>query len=280
VLQVRGDFAKFIGPDSRVVLKFDLGGLGAAFFDISRGSEPFPLSTDQRVSRILAFAQEANAKEQAFETFKRVENELIPAIKSFRELSATSTALVERLSKDDQALFRLLSSLEVGVGDLNKIIGQIQSGDGALGDMISSDSEMRKQFNEFAITLNRSSTSLEKAIANLDQGITRFREGGVEPLNRAVEKLPMTVDSTTGAINEYNEAALLLQEAIREIEILTIGLQKHWLVKNLIVDPVEDQPKGSAAARSKENQTSRSKPSEGEKQDGLFKGLFKKKGSP
>jgi len=280
VLQVKGDFAKFIGPDSKVVLKFDLGGLGAAFFDISRGSKPFPPSPDPSISHILKFDQEANAKEQAFETIKRVENELIPAIQSFKELSVTSTALVEKLSKDDEALFRLLSSLEVGVGDLNKIIGRIQNGEGALGDMISSDSDMRKQFNEFAVTLNRSSTSLEKAIANLDQGITRLREGGVEPLNRAVEKFPTTIGATNEAIYEYNEAALQLQETIREIEVLTIGLQKHWLVKNLIVDPVEDQPPGSAAAAAKQKQTPRPKPSESEKQGGLFKGLFKKKESP
>lgn len=278
VLQVKGDFAKFIGPDSKVILKYDLGGLGAAYFDVSRGSKPFPPSPDQE-PRFLPFAQEADTKEEVFQIVKRIEDELIPAIKSFRDMSSASTALVEKLSKDDEALFRLISSLELGVNDLNRIITQAQSGEGALGDMISPDSEMRKQFNEFAVTLNRSSASLEKSIANLDQGITRLREGGVEPLNRAVEKLPVTVDKTNKTINDYNIAALQLQETIREIEVLTEGLQKHWLVKRYIEDPVEDVAAGSPATRAKPSPAPRPKPSEGEKQGGGLKGLFKKKES-
>ena len=76
VLGVKGDFAKFIGPDSKAVLKFDLGGLGSAYFDISRGTKRFGNLGDG-APRILQFEKQADAKEEVFEIVKRIETEIV-----------------------------------------------------------------------------------------------------------------------------------------------------------------------------------------------------------
>lgn len=277
ILRVKGDFAKFIGPDSRAVLKYDLGGLGSAYFDITRGSERFEENSHGKDSRILTFSKQMDAKQEVFEVVARIENELVPAIRSYRNMADTTKALVEKLSRDDEALFRLLTSLESGVSDLNLIMARVESGEGALGDMTSQSSEMRTQLNEFAVTLNQSSQDLSDAINNLDQGITNLRNEGGRSLNQAMNHLPGTVNRTDGAIAEFNTAATDLQETIREIEILTEALQRHWLVRRYIDDPVEGEYGSSRESENKPAGTNRSSSSDaGKKPGGKFQGGLKK----
>lgn len=241
VLSVKGDFGRFVGSDSKAVLKYDLGGLGSAYFDISRGITPFPeeLQSAER-ARVLVFGREKDTKEEVFETVTRIENEILPAIRTYRKTAETMTAFVEKLSDDNEVLYRSLTSLEEGIGELNVFVKMASSGDGALGDMISSDSQMRKELNEFAVTLNSGTANLKSAIDNLDVGITELRSEGIDSINRAAAKLPTTVGETNATIAGVQVATDNLNEAIREMEILVIGLQKHWLVKHYIEDPIED----------------------------------------
>lgn len=273
VLGVKGDFAKFIGPDSKAVLKFDLGGLGSAYFDISRGTKRFGNLGDG-APRILQFEKQADAKEEVFEIVKRIETEIVPAIQSYKKTADSATNFIEKLSDEEEVFLRSMLSLEEGIADLNKVIARAESGDGALGDMISSDSQMRKEFNEFAVTLNRTSQNLEGAIDNLNEGITNLREGGVQPFNRAAQNFPTTVSKTNNTIDDIDKAAHQLNETLREIEVLTEGLQKHWLVRKYVEDPLEDD---KPAAHASEKRTSRKAPSTEKEEKGLFKGLFQKK---
>ena len=57
VLSVKGDFSHFVGPDSVATLKFDLGGLGSSYFDITRGSRRFGQACFEGHSRPLFIAQ-------------------------------------------------------------------------------------------------------------------------------------------------------------------------------------------------------------------------------
>ncbi len=262
VLSVKGDFGRFIGADSKAVLKYDLGGLGSAYFDISRGIVPFPEGLYENGSaRILEFDSEKDTKEEVFETVKRIEDEILPAIQTYRKTAETMTAFIEKLSDDNEALYRSLNSLEEGIGELNAFVKLASSGDGALGDMISPDSQMRKEFNEFAVTLNSGTENLKAAIDNLDVGITELRSEGIHSINRAAEKLPTTVAETNETIAGVQVATANLNEAIREMEILVIGLQQHWLVKRYIEDPIED-PKEEAEAKRKPTPLFNRKPRE------------------
>jgi len=266
VLSVKGEFAHFIGPDSVAVLKFDLGGLGSAYFDISRGTRRFgPLEEEASEAKRLAFGQEKDAKEEVFEIAKRVEDELLPAIRRYEETATSASTFFQKLSDENETLYRSLSSFEKGVGDFTRVMEQAASGDGALGDMILSDSVMRKEFNEFAVSLNRGTQSLEKSVNNLGDGIDELRSKGFTSFNEAAKDFPPTMNNTNAAIDQIETGALQFQETVREFEILVEGLQKHWLVRRNIVDPVED-PKPSPDVR---------EPSPAEK-EGLIKKLFKK----
>lgn len=275
VLGVKGDFAKFIGPDSKAVLKFDLGGLGSAYFDISRGTKRFDGIGDGQ-PRILNFAKQADAKEEVFEIVKRIEEEIVPAIQSYKKTADSATEFIAMLSSEDEVFLRSMHSLEDGIEDLNKLIARAESGEGALGDMISSDSQMRTEFNEFAVTLNRTSRNLEGAIDNLNEGITNLREGGVQPFNRAAQNFPTTISKTNATIDDIDRAAEQLNETLREIEVLTEGLQKHWLVRKYIDDPVED-PQAAPEKRPSSQKPVRQKEESTQAGDGLFKKIFKKK---
>ncbi|MEM7699187.1 MAG: hypothetical protein AAF236_12370 [Verrucomicrobiota bacterium] len=248
VLRVKGEFANFIGPGSEAILKYDLGGLGSAYFDISRGTGRFEESlTLERPFRILPFQKETDAKEELFATVKLIEERILPAVDSFKATADTATEFIDRLSSDDEVFYRALASLEQSIIKLDTVLARIESGEGALGDMTVADSPMRRELNDFAVTLNRSSEKLEVAIenlddgiANLDQGVTNLREVGVASFNEAAESFPTTVRKTNATIDDVEVASEQLFETLREIEIFTEALQKHWLVRRHVVDPVED----------------------------------------
>ncbi len=268
-LSVRGEFSNFIGEDSTAILKYDLGGLGAPYFDISRGTTRFLNDVaDVNGVRRLAFAKEPDAKGEVFEIVERLEKEMIPAIQRYKETAETATVaataatkFIEDLSNKDEVLYRSLGSLETGIADLNKFLKQAAAGDGALGDMVSADSKMRKELNEFAVTLNSGTENLKAAIDNLDEGITELRVTGIASINKTAESLPATVNQTRATIAEYDAAAKQMFETLREIEILTEGLQKHWLVRNRIEDPIEDPKEEKSTSSKSKTREAQTRPS-------------------
>ena len=281
LLSVKGEFSEFVGPDSQAVLKFDLGGLGSAYFDLTRGTRRFEERGLKENPHILTFRREADAKEEVFDIVKRIENELVPAINSIQKTGDSASGFIEELRDKDKALYRTLSSLESGIADFNKILAKAEKGEGILGDLTSNDSQMRKEFNDFAVTLNKSSEDLEKAIANLDQGITDLREEGVNSFNEAAKNFPTTVRKTNATIDDIDIAARQLTETLREIEVLTDGLQNHWLVRGSVKDPEDEKPtvKRTTQQRSGTSSGQPSRPSSADENGGLLKRIFRKKDS-
>lgn len=274
VLAVKGGFSHFIGPDSIAVLKFDLGGLGSAYFDISRGTKRFDPALDlPGTPRRITFGRERDAKEEVFEIVSRLEGEVIPAVRRIEETATAAKGFFEKLNDENEALYRSLTSLEKGIADMNRVMAQAASGDGALGDMIQSDTQMRREFNEFATTLNRGTKSLEKAVDNLGVGIQELRAEGFTSFNEAAKEFPATIDNTNAAIDQIESGARQFQETVREFEVLVEGLQKHWLVRKNIEDPIEDaKPRETSAAPAREKADDR----ETVEKEGLLKKLFKK----
>jgi ABC-type transporter Mla subunit MlaD len=280
VLAVKGGFSHFIGPDSVAVLKFDLGGLGSAYFDISRGTKRFDPALDEPgVPRRLAFGRERDAKEEVFEIVTRLEAEVIPAVRRIEETATAAKDFFEKLNDENESLYRSLALLEKGIADMNRVMAQAASGEGALGDMIQSDTRMRREFNEFATTLNSGTKSLESAVNNLGAGIEELRAGGITSFNEAAKAFPGTIDNTNAAINQIEEGARQFQETVREFEVLVEGLQKHWLVRKNIEDPLEDPPENlkprTSPSRPEANKAGEKAAGEGQR-DGLLKKLFKK----
>jgi len=273
VLSVKGDFSHFVGPDSRAVLKFDLGGLGSSYFDITRGTRRFAsYEIDAQGSRWLPFGREKDAKAEVFDVVSRIESELIPAIRRTEETATEARDFFANMNDENKSLQRSLNTLETGLTDLNRFIAQAAAGEGALGDMIKSDSQMRKEFNEFAVSLNRGTQNLERSVNNLGEGITELREGGIASFNRGAGQFPATVQNTNAAIDQIDTAARQFQETVREFEVLVEGLQQHWLVKKNIHDPLEDAPQRPAtAAKPRGESDEADKP-------GLFKRVFGKGG--
>ena len=267
VLSVKGAFSSFIGPDSVAVLKYDLGGLGSAYFDISRGSRRFDLPEEGggASARELAFGRERDAKQEVFEVVSRIENELVPAIRRIEETAAEAKTFFETLNDEEGYLNQSFVSLEAGSADFRDVMAQAAGGDGVLGDMIQSDTKMRREFNEFAVSLNRGTQSLERSVDSFGEGMGELREGGIASFTEAAKQFPATVRGTNGAIGQIDATARQFQEVLREFEILVEGLQKHWIVRKHIVDPIED-PKPTAPQRGEA----------AAEKEGLLKKLFNK----
>ncbi len=109
--------------------------------------------------------------------------------------------------------------------------------------MIQSDTRMRREFNEFATTLNSGTKSLENAVNNLGAGIEELRTGGITSFNEAAKAFPGTINNTNAAIDQIEEGARQFQETVREFEVLVEGLQKHWLVAQEHRGPARGYPR-------------------------------------
>jgi uncharacterized phage infection (PIP) family protein YhgE len=202
----------------------------------------------------------------------RLEAEVIPAVRRIEETATAAKDFFEKLNDENESLYRSLGLLEKGVADMNRVMAQAASGDSALGDMIQSDTRMRREFNEFATTLNSGTKSLENAVNNLGAGIEELRAGGITSFNEAAKEFPGTLDNTNAAIDQIEEGAKQFQETVREFEVLVEGLQKHWLVRKNIEDPLEDIPESPKPRPS----PSRPEANKAGEKEGLLKKLFNK----
>ena len=241
VLSVKGEFTNFIGADSVAVLKYDLGGLGSAYFDISRGTE----KRDPRGDDFLEIAVEEDVKKKMEGMLTDFQTTARNTLVSITATSDSTKEFVEKLARDDGDLFASIDRLESNLAALNRIITNIEGGEGAIGKLLVNQ-ETEERVDRFIGSLGDASDELQPMVANLNQTIehldlriSEIRQG-INSFNEASEMLVGTVGATDETIAGFGVAAEQLSEMLRESEVLVEGLQRHWLVRRFIRDPVED----------------------------------------
>lgn len=241
VLSVKGEFTNFIGADSKAVLKYDLGGLGSAYFDISRGTNARVNGDDNYLS--IDVEEDVKKKMEGLLTeFQATANNTLLSITAS---SDATRALVEKLASDDGDLFASIDRLNSNLTALNRIIIDIENGEGAIGNLLVNQ-ETEATVERFIQALGDTSGDLQpiaenlnETIDHLDQRIAEIKVG-VASFNEASSMLVDTVSATDGTIAGFASAADQLSEMLRESELLVEALQRHWLVKGLVRDPIED----------------------------------------
>ncbi len=242
ILDVRSELVAFVGKESTAELKYDLGGFGAPYLEISRGTLP-------REDGDVQVAFRDSGKTEINSAIEEVREALIPAIKEIETTSSKIQQLADSLGSPE-------SEFQQTMAGVNKVLQDINAGKGPAG-MFLKDETAADQFRS-------SLTAFEAAMANLSTA--------TDGMEQVTARLPDTIDLSDTAIREMTQTAIDLQDAADEYEVLAEGLQRHWFVRKS-VQKVEQE-------RASESSNSANSASSDNKDDGGSKGfLFFKGGS-
>ncbi len=271
VMRVRSDRVVFVGLDSQAILRYDLGGFGAPFFEISRGVIPRKKSDE-----LLELKLEKDVKDGLTLQVENIGQALIPAIRQIEQTSEKIGGLADNLSNPEGDFQQALSAI-------NRVTGRVNRSEGVAGVLINDDDaaqQLRDTLANFAAAsseIGQSVAALNSLLSGLEKGEgaagalfndqkladqLRRTIGEVEIASREINKsltaLPPMLNSTNSAVGEFTEAARVMQDALKEYEILGEALQRHWLVRKQ-VDKVEaeqeDAPTSTASKSSTPKKT-------------------------
>jgi phospholipid/cholesterol/gamma-HCH transport system substrate-binding protein len=247
VLELRGAYTVFVGKESKVFLKTGLGGLGAAYLEVSRGDTPDPQRT------VLEMADlSANMQKDMTDVVSEIRDAMVPAINQIQATSAQIEVLAETLSNPDKDFQLAMTGVRKLVDEVNKgesvagvllrdertgadirealakfreastsfsaVMSSVEKGEGAAG-MLLTDKAAQQQLTDTLANVARASEAANKAVALLTE---------------VAESLPDTVNATDAAIADYATVADSLDEASREYEIVAEALQRHWLLRKFV----------------------------------------------
>lgn len=244
-VEIRKDFAPFVGSDSTAVIKKRYGVAGDVFMEITRGKNA---DVDWQFAVIEATADRAPT-ETLQTVLEDLRSQILPTIRDIREGIRSWKTLGDALSDPQGDMARFVSRL-------NALSDKLNRGEGALGRLLTDDSlvtETEGLIRNLRTSLERIGPILEE-IQKSSQGLTHLTEN----LGSGTEELPaltMQAKETLGKLSELisdlqaaskdlpritkgigeateNVPVLILQaqQTLRELEKLVKQLQTSWLL--------------------------------------------------
>lgn len=272
ILEVRGGRSVFVGSDSKAILKKDLAGFGSSYFDISRSGTAWP---DGIAVRSLAVEKTKDVTNELTSIVEDIRDSLIPALGKIEDASKEISILAKSLSTENGGFQGTLTKLD-------SVMEKIDRGEGTVGAMIS-DKEAEKNFGEMLANFNKASVDLTSSLAKIDGVVSEMDEGkgtigrllkdentalhldetmanldkaskaldsSLKKFDETAESFPGVVQKWNSAIASYDRAATILQQALKEYEILALGAQQHPLLKKSVSKARENEA-GSTGTRRK-----------------------------
>ena len=123
--------------------------------------------------------------------------------------------------------------MELVLAEIGKLAEQVQRGEGAAGALLS-DPQVER-------SLRATMSSIESATDEID---------------KTLKGVPAVLKTTNSAIAEYNEAAVVLQNALVEYQVLAEAIQRHWLIRKQVGQVEEEAPPQPSAGGSRATTTS------------------------
>lgn len=261
IIEVSGGMSVFVGRDSEAVLKRDLGGFGSSFFEITRGDQPF-----NSAYRPLKFIVPLDVQDELTATVSEIRRSITPALDAIAVAATNISTLAANLENKDGSFQGTLDSL-------NSLVARIDRGEGAFGVLLK-DEQAKKDLSETLTNVKTSSESLSSGIGKLSAAIDGMDKGegvlgtllkdtessadlaaALKGINAATTSLntsltsieggakqfPATIAKTDDVVDEIGKAVLILQQALSDIQLLSEGLQNHWLVRGSVKNVKKDR---------------------------------------
>ena len=208
-MTLRQDFARFIGTESRAIIKRTLGVAGDAFIEIG-GQRGQPLPDDAFIETVVDRA----ISDMLQETLEQIRSEALPAMRGIRLAAENHAKLVVTLEEP------ILKTLET----INSIVAKIDKGEGLAGRALA-DKQMADDVSNMIKQANLTLEETRKVSENL---------------TRSTALMPDTIKNVNDQLKLLSGVIIQAQATLREIQRLTEATQRHWLIRGYVEDDQTD----------------------------------------
>ena len=236
-VSVRGNFIRFVRKDSRAVIRKPLG-IGDAAIEISRGyGDPLPDSGG--VLKSTADKAPAQLMEEAVAAIR---DEALPAIKELRSAIAEYAMLAAELRAQR-------GDIQQALRHFNHVGERLAKGEGLAGTLLFDPqpaADLRAALPKINASLDELhaiflatltvTDRLPQMGSDVQTILKNVRESSIDARDLAAT-LPGLERSVEQVVNMLPGVLLQSQQTLLQIQLLTEGLQRSWLVRGKIDQP-------------------------------------------
>ena len=237
IARIDSDMAVFVRSDSRASIRRTFGIAGDAYLEITRGQGPpldwefavLTVETDRRTSDTLA------------ELIEELRAKILPVVDDAHKAIILLMEVARELQDPDKGVQQLLTNL-------NSIADKIESGEGAIGRLLTEDKIVRdlealvarmgpilddmkktiENVSEFSNEFDIETGDIPEITRNLKKTLTSM-EMVMKDLSETTPHLPKIVENFGNAADTAPILVLQVQQVMVELERLIQQLQSHWL---------------------------------------------------
>ncbi len=236
-VSIQGNFIRFVREDSRAIIRKPLG-IGDAEIDITRGYGA-PLPT---VGASLESEADKAPTAMMEDTLALLRDEALPTIRELRGAISEFTELASELRGQQAGIAQALRHV-------NQVGTQLEQGHGLAAMLISDPepaAELRAALPKLHTVLDEMYATLRGA-RELAEHLPKVGEDMEEAMRNArvtsaharrlVAALPELEQSARRAVDATPGVLLQSQETLHQIQRLTEGVQRSWLVRDYMDAP-------------------------------------------
>jgi ABC-type transporter Mla subunit MlaD len=240
-VSVRGNFIQFVREDSRATIRKPLG-IGNAAIEISRGDgRPLPES-----GAVLDSTADKAPSQLLDETLAAVRNEALPAIKELRGAISQYALLASDIrgqqGNNVREVVDRLNRVGVALEKREGLAGTLLFDPGPAADLRAAVTKISTALDELRAILAATRAMTERLPqigADMEELMKNARASSIDA-QRVAGALPELEKSAKQAIDSVPGMLLQSQQTLYEIQRLTEGLQRNWLVRSYMDPPASD----------------------------------------
>ena len=230
-VSVRGNFSRFVREDSRAVIRKPLG-IGDAVIEITRGhGDPLPDS-----GGILESTADKGPTQLMDEAMAAIRDEALPAIKELRgaisEYAMLASELRGQQGRIQQAL-QHLNHVGMALEKGESVAGMLLFDPKPAAELRAALPKMNASLDELhgnLLAMRTITNRLPQMGADMEEIVKNVRASSVEGRSLAAA-LPGLEKSTKQVVDMLPGLLLQSQETLLQIQRLTKGVQRSWLVR-------------------------------------------------
>lgn len=237
IARIDSEMAVFVRSDSRASIRRTFGIAGDAFLEITRGSGA-PLDWEFAVLTVEA---DRTTSDTVAELIEELRAKILPVIDDSHKAIIVLMEVARELQDPDKGVQQLLANL-------NSIADKIESGEGAIGRLLTEDKLVR-DLEALVARMGPILDDMEKTIENVSEFSNEFdvETGDIPEITRNLKKalasmemvmkdlsqttpqLPQIVKNVGDTTDTVPILVLQVQQVMVELERLIQQLQSHWL---------------------------------------------------
>ncbi|MGD9078665.1 MAG: MlaD family protein [Desulfobacterales bacterium] len=236
--RIDSGMAVFIRSDSKATIRKTFGIAGDAYLEITRGQGE-PLDWEFAV---ITVQSDRKTSDTLAELIEELRAKVMPVIDDAHKAIIMLTTVAKDLQDPDKGVQQLLANL-------NSIADKIDSGEGAIGRLLTEDKLVR-DLETLIARMGPLFDDLEKTIQNVSEFSKEFdiETGDIPQITRSLKKalasmetvmkdlgqttpqLPQIVENVGDTTDAVPVLVLQVQQVMVELERLIQQLQSHWLL--------------------------------------------------